>query len=139
MFARVSRRVHHVVAAVPALVAVGALTLGLSGCAKHPTPNPDAATHQIIIQVNNNVVPVVLYTIWVQETPGGSRQRLGDAPGNRPTSLPFTPRLFGQQFTLTAVPPLGTNLSRTFSIDNEGITMLKWSLRENVLSYFGAN
>ena len=92
-----------------------------------------------MIQVNNNVVPVTLYTIWVRENTGGPRVRLGDAPGNQAISFPFTPRLFGQQYTLEAVPPLGATRTRSFSIDNEGITMLKWSLRENVVSYFGAN
>ena len=139
MFEGVSRRVHHVVVAVPTLASVCALTLALSSCAKHPTPNPDAATHQILIQVNNNVVPVVLYTIWAQENTGGQRLRLGDAPGNQRTSLPFTPRMFGQQYTLQAVPPLGNTRTRTISIDNESITMLTWSLNENVVSYFGTN
>ena len=140
MFAGVSRRVHHVVVAVPALVGVCALTVAVSGCATHPAPNPDAATRPVTIEVNNNVTPPVVATIWIQENgSGGARRQLGTAPGAQSTTFTFTPRQFGIQYALTAEPPTGKSLKRNISIDNESITSVKWSLRENVASYFGTN
>jgi hypothetical protein len=141
MFAQLSRRVHRAVSTMVTLGAVGAFTMALSGCAKHPAPNPDAATHPIIIQIDNNITPTYVFAIWVREGTGGggTRRQIGNAPGAQVTSIPFVPQLFGQQYTLEAVPPLGSTIRRTFSIDNESITMLKWSLNQNVLSYFGQN
>ncbi len=140
MFARVSRGVHQIVAAVPALVTVGALSLALSGCAKHPTPNPDAKTHAITVQVDNNLMTPTSFDIWIQESGnGGTRRQVLTAPGARVTAMSFTPRMFGIQYVLEAVPPIGNTIRSTVSIDNESITSLKWDLRNNVVSYFGAN
>jgi hypothetical protein len=139
MLARLSRGVRHTVAAVPALVTAGALALALTSCAKHPAPNPDAATHPITIQIDNNVIPVYLFTIWLREGgKGGSRRQLTTAPGSQVTTVTFTPRMFGMQYTLEAQPTLGTTITRGFTIDSEGTTMLKWDLRNNVLSFFGS-
>ena len=127
-------------ATVPAFVAIGALTLALSSCAKHPNPNPDAATHAITIQVDNNVIPTFVFTVWIREGgTGGTRRQLTTAPGSQVTTVEFTPRMFGMQYSLEAEPPMGTTIKRSFSIDNESITMLKWDLKNNVLSYFGQN
>jgi hypothetical protein len=140
MFARLSRGAHQVVAVVPVFVAIGALALVLSSCAKHPNPNPDAATHPITIQIDNNLMTPTVFAIWIQEAGGGgTRRQVVNAPGAQVTTMSFTPRMFGVQYTLEAVPPIGSTIRRNFSIDNESITSLKWDLRNNVLSYFGQN
>jgi hypothetical protein len=139
MFASLFRTVRPAASGVVTAVALTVLTLASSSCAKHPAPNPDAATHAITIQIDNNVIPTFVFTIWIREGNGGARTQLGTAPGSQSTTLTFTPRMFGMQYTLEAQPPLGTTIKRGLSIDNESITMLKWDLKNNVLSYFGNN
>jgi len=141
MFAPRAHLTHRAASVVATAGTVAGLTLASSSCAKHPAPNPDAVTHAVTIQVNNNVIPAFTFSIWVREGTGsgGSRRELGTAGPNQTTIFAFTPRMFGQQYTLEAVPPLGTTLRRSFSIDNESITMLRWALDQNVVSYFGTN
>jgi hypothetical protein len=132
---------HRTIAAITTMGSVVALTLGASACAKHPAYDADAATHPVEIQVDNNVTPVYLFAIYLREGngTGGSRRELGNAPGSQLSTFTFTPTRFGQQYTLQAVPPIGTTITRTLSIDNPNITSLRWNLNQNILSYFGNN
>jgi hypothetical protein len=128
--------------AVGAILTAGsvlALTIGATGCAKHPEYDADAQVQPITITVDNNIMTPTVYTIWVTQgnTTGGSRRQLGDAPGSKVTTFNFTPLRFGQQYTIVAEPPTGRSISRPFSIDNASITGLKWQLQQNILSYFG--
>lgn len=130
---------HRTASAIMAIGTMVALTMGASACAKHPEYDADAATHPVTIQVDNNVVPNYVFTIYLREGSGsgGSRRQLGTAPGSQSTTFTFTPSRFGQQYTLQAEPPIGTTITRAMSIDNQGITGLRWNLQQNILSYFG--
>lgn len=136
-----NRASHRTLSAIMTIGTVLTLTVGASGCAKHAEYDPDAATHPISVQVNNDVTPTSLFTIWIREgsSGGGSRRELGTAPGGTVSTFQFTPSHFGQQYTIQAEPPIGSTISRPLSIDNTGITGLTWRLSQNILSYFGSN
>ncbi len=127
--------------ALSTLSAGALLTLAL-GCARHPAPNSDTPTHAVSLQVNNNLADVVPLDIWLREgtDAGANRRELGTVPGNQTTNFTFTPSMYGQQYVLEGDGPLGAPIrSQPFSVDNGGITQIKWTLDHNVVTYFGSN
>ena len=94
------------------------------------------------VKVTNNLVTVTPLDVWLREgtDAGANRRELGTAPGNQTATFTFTPSMFGQYYVLEADPPVGSPIqSRPFSVDNDGITAIQWTLDHNVVTYFGTN
>ena len=139
---RMPRAGHPTFSVTTTLSAAALFALALSGCARHPVPNSDTPTHSVTLQVNNNLVDVVPIDVWLREgtDAGANRRELGTVTGNETRTFTFTPSMYGQQYILEGDNPLGSPIkSQPFSVDNDGITQVKWTLDHNVVTYFGPN
>jgi hypothetical protein len=116
---------------------MAAMTAALGACATHPVPNSDAPTHAV-----NNLQDVQPLDVWLRDgtDPGATRHELGTAPGRDSVMFTFTPSMYGQQYVLEGDTPLGPPIrSRPFSVDNDGITRIEWTVDHNIVTYFGTN
>jgi hypothetical protein len=122
-------------------LAIGGLAFAC-GCAKHVTPNADTATHSVSIEVKNDFVDVTPVDVWLIDgtDAGATRRDLGTVPGDGVMTFTFTPSLYGQYYVLEADVQMGRPMkSSKFSVNDESITRISWTLKNNVVTYFSTN
>jgi hypothetical protein len=109
------------------------------GCAsggKGSSRDNDEVTHDVAIEVNNNLTIPTVITVYLLAQQG-ARTPLGDVPGAQTRTFTFRPFSYGQSYRLLAERQLANPIrSQSFNVGGPEIGTISWALIPNIVSFY---